>query len=108
MITPELNDAIDNAVPSGVSHIGFVATNITGDFLITEPIGHPYGVSATFSKVKIHSQERPHQALSQCIDEQVGESPISIYPIPVVWITPNSRGMYFVGLLQNANAAHSQ
>jgi hypothetical protein len=44
MIPDELQriaDIIDSVVPSGVTHMGFVATNIFGDFLITEPKGHP-------------------------------------------------------------------
>lgn len=108
MLSLELNNDIDAVVQGQPTHIGFVAINTAGEFLITEPKGHPYGVSATFSKVKLHSLERPHQALSHCIDEQVGETPISIYPIPVVWATGNSRGMYFVGLLQNGQAVHTQ
>jgi hypothetical protein len=108
MISPELNEAIDAAVPAGVTHIGFVATNIAGDFLITEPKGHPYGVSATFSKVKIQAGEQPHQTLQRCINEQVGQEPMSVYPIPVVWATANSRGLYFVGLLQNEGQLPSQ
>lgn len=108
MIPPELNEAIDAAVPPGVTHIGFVATNIAGDFLITEPTGHPYGVSATFSKVKIQPGEQPHQTLQRCINEQVGQEPMSVYPIPVIWATANSRGLYFVGLLQNEGQLPSQ
>ena len=59
MIPEEVIEAVDAIVPAGVSHIGFVATNIAREFLLTEPQGHPYGVSATFSKVKVKVGERP-------------------------------------------------
>jgi hypothetical protein len=90
---------IDRAVPSGVTHIGFVATNIQGDFLITEPKGHKYGTSATFSKVKVKDGEKPHETLYRCIREQIGQSPTGIYPIPAIWITSNARQFYFAGML---------
>jgi hypothetical protein len=87
-VFPErLIDDIDAAVPAGVTHVGFVATNKFGDFLITEPDGHPYGVSATFSKVRKKPDESPHETLSRCIRTQVGMEPISVYPVPVVWVT---------------------
>src|SRR5689334_18429461 len=90
---------IDRAVPSGVTHIGLVATAINGDLLVTEPRGHPYDVSATFSKIKIVGDERPSTALARCIGEQVGHEPTAIYPIPTVWVSANSTGYYFAGLL---------
>jgi hypothetical protein len=47
MLSLELNNAIDAVVQGQPTHIGFVAINTAGEFLITEPKGHPYGVSAT-------------------------------------------------------------
>ena len=108
VIPEELIQAIDDAVPKGVSHIGFVATNIAGEFLITEPKGHPYGVNATFSKVRVEDGERPSDTLARCIEQQVGQGTISVFPIPAVWITPNSTGYYFAGMLWNEGAPPSE
>ena len=99
MIPERLDKFIDSVVPSGVSHIGFVAANTYGMFLVTEPKGHPYGVSATFNKVKIQAGERPSQTLERCLREQVGMEPRGVYPIPVVWATANSNGFYFAGMI---------
>src|ERR671911_1642187 len=41
---------------------GVVLEDILGDFLITEPEGHPYDVSATFSKATVAGGERPSHA----------------------------------------------
>lgn len=101
MIPEEVIDAVDSVVPPGVSHIGFVATNIDGEYLITEPAGHPYGVSATFSKVKAAADEPPSQALIRCVRQQVGQKTNSVFPIPAVWTTLNSTGYYFAGMLWN-------
>ena len=69
--------AIDAIVPEDTTHIGFVATDINGNFLITEPNGQPYGVSATFNKVKIEKNELPSKALIRCIQEQIGSEPLA-------------------------------
>ena len=89
--------AIDAIVPEIPTHIGFVATDIHGNLLITEPNGRPSDVSATFNKVKIEKNERPSEALFRCIQEQIGSEPLSIYPIPGQLDTPFSRGYYSRG-----------
>ena len=108
MIAEELREAIDAAVPAGVTHIGFVPVNQAGQVLVAEPNGHPYRVSATFSKVKRLPKERPSAALGRCLHEQVGQTAASVYPVGNVWVTPNSVGCYFAGLLpEGADAVHS-
>ncbi len=101
MIPKELQVAIDSVVPSGVTHIGFVVANVHGQYLVTEPKGHPYGVTATFNKVKVKPDERPSQAVDRCLREQVGQGVLGVFPIPVVWSTTNSNGFYFAGMMEN-------
>ena len=100
MIAEELHDVIDAGVPAGVTHIGFVPVNQAGQVLVAEPNGHPYRVSATFSKVKRRPKERPSAALARCLQEQVGHATASVYPVGNIWVTPNSVGCYFAGLLR--------
>lgn len=99
MLPEGLGAAIDRVVPPGVTHIGSVATNMSGEFLVTEPEGHPYSVTTTFSKVKVVTDEPASRTLGRCLREQVGHSPIAIYPIPSIWIGANSTSFYFAGLL---------
>jgi hypothetical protein len=101
MLPGGVEAAVDAAVPAGVRHVGFVATNIPGQFLVTEPKGHPYGVSVTFSKVKLAPGESGSRALARRLEGQVGQGPLGLYPIPAVWVTPNSTSFYFAGLLQS-------
>jgi len=99
-ISEELVAPIDAAVPNGVTHIGFIATNIQGHLLVTEPEERKYGTSATFSKIRVADNEKPHETLHRCFRERIGHSsPIGIYPIPAVWVTPSSRHFYFAGML---------
>ena len=107
MFPESLKQAINMAVPAGVTHIGFIPTNIAGDLLLAEPHGHPYGVSATFSKVKVSKGEWPSQALARCLTEQIGVATASLYPIPSIWVTPNSTSHYFVGLIRDDQDAVS-
>lgn len=103
VIPEEVVEAVDVGVPAGISHIGFVATSAAGEFLVTEPQGHPNGVSATFSKVKVGVGERPLQALIRCLRQRVGQAALSVFPVPAVWVSTNSRGYYFAGLLKDEN-----
>jgi hypothetical protein len=103
LIPDEVAEAVDADVPAGVSHIGFVATNTAGEFLVTEPRGHPHGVSATFSKTKVEAGERPSQTLVRCLRQRVGRGALSVFPVPAVWISTNSRGFYFAGLLRDGD-----
>jgi hypothetical protein len=102
-IPEELVGPIDAVVINGITHIGFIATNTQGQLLITEPKGHKYGTSATFSKVRVIDGEKPHETLHRCFREQIGHSPLSIYPIPAVWITSHARQFYFAGMLNLEN-----
>ena len=101
MITEELRDAIDAVVPAGVTHLGFVPMNEVGQVLVSEPNGHPYRVSATFSKVRRMPTEKPSAALARCLQEQVGQPATGIYPVGSIWVTPNSVDCYFTGLLRH-------
>ncbi len=101
LIPDNLNEGIDAVVPSGVTHIGFVATNLYGDFLVTEPSGHPYGVSATFNKAKRQANEPASRTLERCLREQIGHKPEGVYPVPIAWTTSKSTGFYFAGMLWN-------
>jgi hypothetical protein len=101
MIPERLDRSINSVVPSGVTHIGFVATNVFGEVLVTEPNGHPHGVSATFNKLKLQPNEQPAQALTRCLREQIGQKTEGVFPIPVVWATSQSTGFYFAGMLRN-------
>lgn len=101
MFPSELTAAIDAVTPPGLTHIGIVLKNSDDAVLITEPKGHPYGVSATFNKVKLATGEAPSAALTRCLQEQVGDHITSLYPIPTVWATNTSRGFYFAGLLDS-------
>lgn len=101
MIPDDAPSDIDTVVPPGVTHIGFVGVSLTGQVLLTEPSGHPYGVSATFSKVRLASDERPGVALIRCLHDQVGHVPVSVFPIPSVWATEKSAGFYFAGLVSD-------
>ena len=98
MFAPDLVAAIDAATPPGQTHIGIVIKNSDDAVLVTEPQGHPYGVSATFNKVKLGAAETPSAALARCLREQVGGELEGVYPLPTVWATNNSRSFYFVGL----------
>jgi len=101
MIPEELHDAIDSVVTNGITHLGFVVTNVFGQYLVTEPNGHPYGVTATFNKVKVKPDERPCHTVERCLREQVGQGVLGVFPIPVVWSTANSNGFYFAGMMEN-------
>ena len=105
MIPEGLDEAIDAAVPPGVTHIGFVATDDYGNVLVREPNGHPYGVSATLTRVKVKPSERPSETLERCLREQVGESAAGVFPIPVVWTTSQSSGFYFAGMLDSRSVS---
>jgi hypothetical protein len=102
MFSPNLTRAIDATVPSGLTHIGIVLKNTQDELLVTEPHGHPYGVSATFNKVALTANESPSQALARCLQEQISGDVEALYPIPTVWATNNSRGFYFAGLFDGS------
>jgi hypothetical protein len=103
----ELAGAIDAAAPPDVTHVGIVLRDTSDAYLITEPAGHPFGVSATFNKVERRPGEPPHATVERCVREQIGVEPTSLYPIPVVWATGQSRGYYFTGLVDASELAPS-
>ncbi|MAD79503.1 MAG: hypothetical protein QGG71_21750 [Pirellulaceae bacterium] len=104
MIPRPLLDEVDAVVPTGVTHIGFVATDLRGNFLVTEPRNHPYGTSATLSKIKVQPGDRPSTTLTRCLKEHIGTAVESVYPIPMTWVTPNSIGFYFAGMLEGESS----
>ncbi len=97
MFAPHLTAAIDAVTPPGLTHIGIVLKNSDDALLATEPQGHPYGVRATFSKVKLGPGETPSAALARCFHEQVGASASARSPCSTVWATNTSRGFSFAG-----------
>jgi hypothetical protein len=101
MFSPDLAIAIDASTPPGLTHIGIVLKKSDDAVLVTEPSGHPYGVSATFNKVKLQNDERPSAALARCLQEQANDQIESVYPIPTAWATSNSRSFYFAGLFDS-------
>jgi hypothetical protein len=105
MISEELRESINAAVPQGVTHIGIVVTSVFGQILVTEPKNKPYGVVATLNKLKVQTGETPFETLVRCIREQISEPTQGVYPIPAVWITPNSAGFYFAGMIWNEGHA---
>lgn len=105
MFAPDLTNAIDRSVPPGMTHIGIVLKNNDDAVLVTEPHGHPYGVSATFNKIKLVAGEASSAAVDRCLREQVGGDVTAIYPIPMAWATSNSRSFYFAALFDGQPAA---
>jgi hypothetical protein len=101
LVPAEVQHALEAVIPRGVTHVGFVGVNLAGQVLLTEPPGHPYGVSATFSKVRLRPAEQPLQTLDRCLQEQVPYWPTSAFPIPTVWSTEASAGFYFAGLINH-------
>lgn len=97
-----LETAIDSTVPSGISHIGFVAHDVYGRYLISAPHGAPDGVTATFAKVRVDPDESPAQNLHRCIEEQIGRPVNSVYPIRNVLVNPNNTGFYFTGWIHSS------
>jgi len=107
MVPEELREAVNAVVPPGVTHIGFVATNRFGDFSLTEPKNHPHGVVATHSKVRVEHNEEPFDTLVRCIRDQIGAATTGAFPIPCTWVTSQSSGFYFAGMLWNEGQALS-
>jgi len=101
MFSSDLAAAIDAITPPGLTHVGIVLNSVDGAVLVTEPGGHPYGVSATFNKVPLQSGERPSAALVRCLQEQANDQIEAVYPIPTAWATSNGRSFYFTGLLHS-------
>lgn len=99
MDLPNLPRLIPEHVPDEVTAIGFVPRNDAGQLLLLEPKGHYQVVSATFPKVQIGDSESADKALARCLRKKVGTEPESIFPVPGLWSTGQSRTKFFTGLL---------
>jgi len=45
MLVPvEIMHAVDKVVPRGVTHVGYIGVNTSGEVLLTEPSGDPRGL----------------------------------------------------------------
>jgi hypothetical protein len=98
MQTVDMDDAVNRAVPGRIKNVGFVAITSGGEALVSEPPGHPYGVSATLPKVSLQGTETPSDALSRCLQERVKVGVESVFPIPTVWVTAHGTSFFFAGL----------
>jgi len=98
-IPKTLTPALNRAVPAEATAIGFVASNLAGEYLLVEPTNHFDNVNLTFPKVQRQPGESPVQALERCLREKVGGPPSTIYPVPRVWEAGHSRTQYFAGLV---------
>jgi hypothetical protein len=101
MFEDYIEQPIDEIVPAGVTHIGFIPGSHDGSFAIVKPKKYKWGTSATFSKERILPGERPSQTLRRCI--QIYQVPSvktisSIYSLGQVWSTTNSKSFFFTGL----------
>jgi len=99
MVPEELREVVNAAVPSGVTHIGFVATNCFGNFLLTESKNQPHGVVATHSKVRVEHNEERFDTLVRCIRGQIGAATTGAFPIPCTWVTAQSSGFLATRIL---------
>jgi len=88
---------IDEVVRSEATHIGFVLRDIAGAVSILEPDSPKSGVTATLPRVKRGPGERPSAAVIRCLREVIGLEAEFAFPVPEVWVTPNSRTYYFAG-----------
>ena len=100
MIPELLTEAVDAIAPQGVTHIGFVPTDIDGKVLLCIPHKSVPKVTATFPKKRQLAGEMASRTLERCIAESLGKAPDSVYPLRGTWITPNSSTYYFVGLVE--------
>lgn len=98
-IPKTLTSALNRAMPAEATAIGFVASNLAGEYLLVEPTNHFDNVSLTVPKVQRQPGESPVQALERCLREKVGSQPSTIYPVPRIWQTGHSCTQYFAGLV---------
>ncbi len=78
----DVRPAINAAVPGGATHVGVVLHDVKGRRLVIAPEDKPYGVTATFPRVRIRCDESPAAALDRCLKEKAGEFGASAYPVP--------------------------
>jgi hypothetical protein len=94
-----LEKAIDDIVPSGMSHIGFIAGGEDGRFVLSRSPNNKWGTNATFAKERVRDSERPSQTLRRCIEQYGTQHVESVYPVPLAGATAQSTTFYFAGLI---------
>jgi len=84
----EVRDEIDRVVPAAATHVGAVFFDSIGNVRLRTPKS-----GAGFSLLR--SPTRPDQTPSETLDELIGGSTYSLYPIPYLWHTSHSTTFYF-------------
>jgi hypothetical protein len=119
MITPVLETAIDSAVPAGATHIGLVATDINGRYLVARAKNPLYEVTYTWPEKRLEegradsyilahlAAEALGDYLGETINESLRHPMIGLYPVSGVWGAPNSTGFYFHALVGSSEKAAS-
>lgn len=104
---PNMTAEIDD-MGAGATHIGFVCSDVGGHLLLAQPKSQLYGVTATWPRVRVKTEETASEALQRCLEERIGYDEVSIYPVPNKWTTDNSATLYFAGhTTQRGHLFHS-
>ena len=82
-----------------MTHIGFLPGSIDGTFATLCPIKNLSGGTSTFPKERVIAGELPAETLRRCIAMCGKEPAYSLYPVPLVAVTPNSTSFFFTGFL---------
>jgi hypothetical protein len=88
---------VDEVVPQGVTHVGFVLSDVDGAVSLHEPASPTHGVTVTLPRVKVGPGEPYSRAVNRCLKEVIGWEAESLFPIHQVWVTPNSATFFFAG-----------
>jgi hypothetical protein len=88
---------VDEVVPQGVTHVGFVLSDVDGAVSLHEPTSPSHGVTVTLPRVKVEPGEPFSRAVNRCREEVIGCETESLFPIRQVWVTPNSATFFFAG-----------
>lgn len=98
MIPETVAASVNAAVVPGVTHISFVLFDVEGRLLVSRPKTHPYGVTATFPRLRIEPPEPASAALNRCISSWIALRPHAVYPLRPIWATGHSATMVFTGI----------
>lgn len=88
---------VDEVVPQGVTHVGFVLSDVDGAVSLHEPASPSHGGTVTLPRVKVGAGEPYSRAVNRCLEEVIGWEAESLFPINQVWVTPNSATFFFAG-----------
>ncbi|HAY82807.1 MAG TPA: hypothetical protein DCY79_23605 [Planctomycetaceae bacterium] len=92
-----LCQAIDSEVPRSATHVGIVLHDVQGNVVVRQAKTPKFGVTASIPRWRLDGTE-PAVALKRCLEEQIGDTAASVYPIPQTWVTENSLTFYFTGV----------